>query len=249
MSFALTVPRPRGCGNRKPGGMYACCASSPAGKPVEYFLHCPPIPHDEKFHRSPKVVDGDLLIWIGKEFYAWPSDYIEEVREQGASRRIPANYPIEKLALGARMRLVHANALFRGLVPEIYDRDDPCLVPLPFPKLVPFCPKDRKEHWEPGEEDFAPCLGRSYQVAPPKYITGALMTTAEEYFRVIGSTRYKVFPVKLPEGYVPRFEPGLFASFPLTHFEYVHDPNDDFCNKRAEKKASESRIPIVVVEE
>lgn len=246
--YQLTVPRPRGCGERKPGGLYACCASSPLGQPIEHFLHCPPIAHDEKFHRTPKVSEeGDLLIWVGKEFYPWPSDFIEEAREQGVSRRIPNNYSLENLAPGARMRLVHANAIFGGLAPEVYEAPDEYVRLRPFPTPVPFCPKDRREHWQTGEEDFAPCLGRSYQVAPPAKVRGAVMTPAEESWRTIGSTHYRVFPATIPEEWEPRFYPGLFATFPLTHFEYVNSP-DPARNEQMKEKMRTSRVPIAVVE-
>ncbi len=40
----LTVPLERGCGMREKGGLYACCGTSPFGKPVEEFLIDPPLP-------------------------------------------------------------------------------------------------------------------------------------------------------------------------------------------------------------
>src|SRR5258708_36853707 len=52
-----------------------------------------------------------LLIWIGSEHYQWCSDYIEETRRFGASRRINPNLELSRLTRESRMILAHPRAL------------------------------------------------------------------------------------------------------------------------------------------
>src|SRR5436305_411760 len=53
----------------------------------------------------------DLLLWIGAEFYPYVSDYIEEVRRFGASRKLNPNLDFSQLTRWSRMILIHPYAL------------------------------------------------------------------------------------------------------------------------------------------
>ena len=107
-----------------------------------------------------------LLFWVGKEFYPFPSDFIEEVRRFGASKRVPVEFPIQKLSVGSLMFFVHSLAIIKN-----HD-----VLPPP-----PLCPKQLKSHLS--NEKY--CLGHSYQVAPANC----------EGRRKIGDTVYDVKPV------------------------------------------------------
>ncbi len=253
--FQLTDPRPRGCGDRARGGIYACSGFSPDGRPIEHFLFCPPHYYGEKFHRAPKLADvgagvnNGMITWIGAEYYQFPSDFIEEAKLQGVSRRIPATWPIDKLTLPAWLVCVHAkarlmNALSMGMTTPAY-----C------PKVI---------HSDPARHDIGMpiCLGRSWELAPETNWTSPITGKKEDeeghHTRRIGSTRYAVFPpeyalrsqaieiVKGREAIVtPAYEPGVFAIFPLTHFEYVLTKHREEDEKVLGKN---TKIPMVGVE-
>jgi hypothetical protein len=116
MSWAEIVER--GCGERVPGGLYAECGlgSGPNSRPLEYFLVDPPVavPPGLDIINKAQVWEhaasgvSHLVIWVGESHYPFVSDYMEEVRMYGASRRIGGDVPIDRLTPGlSRMILVH----------------------------------------------------------------------------------------------------------------------------------------------
>jgi hypothetical protein len=121
---------PRGCGEREPGGVYAESGLSPRGRPLEEFLFDPPLPIPDGLDLVNKpqlwqrtLVSGepaldeeeqpvfDLLIWVGEEFYPYCSDYLEEVKRYGASRRLNPNLDLSLLSRSSRMILAHHRVL------------------------------------------------------------------------------------------------------------------------------------------
>ena len=170
----------RGCGKRKHGGVYICTKLSPHGAPLEGFIIDPPEVYEGEKFRVPIIFEKNglnhLLFWVGKEFYPFPSDFIEEVRRFGASKRVPVEFPIQKLSVGSLMFFVHSLAIIKN-----HD-----VLPPP-----PLCPKDLKSHL--GNKTY--CLGHFYQVAPANY----------EARRKIGDTVYDVKPVTLdaPLEFIP----------------------------------------------
>lgn len=48
---------------------------------------------------------------VGQGYYPYPSDYVEETRHLGASRRLPANLDFSRLGPGSRLMLIHAQAV------------------------------------------------------------------------------------------------------------------------------------------
>ena len=108
----------RSCGNRVDGGLYLSVPMSPFGKDVSYFLIDPPKLTNLKPFRTPIIIEhkdkkiNDVAIWIGEQFYPFIPDFIEEAKEQSISRRIPRNFPIEKLTPNkSRMFFVHSRAV------------------------------------------------------------------------------------------------------------------------------------------
>jgi len=155
---------------KKPGGVYICTKLSTHGAPLEEFIIDPPRPYEGEKFRVPVILEKDglqhLLFWVGKAFYPFPSDFIEEVRRFGASKRVPVDFPIEKLSAGSLMFFVHPRAIIKNhnLLPPPHQ-----------------CPKGFPDHLS--NETY--CLGHSYQVAPAN----------DEGKRKIGDTVYEVKPL------------------------------------------------------
>jgi len=206
----------RGCGKRKPGGVYVCTKLSPHGVPLEEFIIDPPEAYEGEKFRVPIILEKNgvnhLLFWVGKEFYPFPSDFIEEVRRFGASRRVPVEFPIQKLSVGSLMFFVHSLAIIKN-----HD-----VLPPP-----PLCPKRLKGHLN----NEAYCLGHSYQVAPAN----------AEGRRKVGDTVYDVKPVT-PD--VPLdFAPGIFLRLPITDIDHVVY-KDGRPDPRVKERETEVKIPL-----
>jgi len=206
----------RGCGKRKPGGVYICTKLSTHGAPLEEFIIDPPRPYEGEKFRAPVIFEKDglqhLLFWVGKAFYPFPSDFIEEVRRFGASKRVPVDFPIEKLIKGSLMFFVHPRAIIRNHN----------LLPPP-----PRCPKNIAEHLS--NETY--CLGHSYQVAPAN----------DEGRRKIGDT---VYPVTTVTTEAPlEFSPGIFLRLPITDIDHVLY-KDGTADPRVAERESEVEIPL-----
>jgi hypothetical protein len=122
MSFATIVER--GCGERKAGGLYVECGLGPDGKPIEYFLVDSPLPlpaglGERELINKPQLWCDDrtglyhLVIWVGREHYPHAWDYITEVSQYGASRRLPKRLApmLKRLTPGrSRMIMIHPEA-------------------------------------------------------------------------------------------------------------------------------------------
>jgi hypothetical protein len=206
----------RGCGKRKPGGVYICSKLSPYGVPLEEYIIDPPQFYEGERFRVPIVFERNganhLLFWVGKEFYPFPSDFIEEVRRFGASKRVPVEFPIEKLTAWSLMFFIHPLAIIKNHH----------VLPPP-----PRCPKDLPSH----VSNETRCLGHSYQVAPANH----------EGRRKIGDTVYEVRPVTLDAPL--EFLPGIFLRLPITDIDHVVYKNGK-PDPRVSEKASEAKIPL-----
>ncbi len=206
----------RGCGKRKPGGVYICTKLSTHGAPLEEFIIDPPGAYEGEKFRVPIIFEKNgmnhLLFWVGKEFYPFPSDFIEEVRRFGASKRVPVEFPIQKLSAGSLMFFVHSLAIIKN-----HD-----VLPPP-----PLCPKHLESHLS--NETY--CLGHSYQVAAANY----------EGRRTVGDTVYDVKPAQTELSL--EFEPGMFLRLPVTDIDHVVY-KDGKPDPRVQEKASEVKIPL-----
>ena len=237
----------RGCGTRSPGGLYACCGASPGGKPVEHFLVDPPIPLDTKPFRAPQLFERDglthMLIWVGAKYYPYVPDFVEEAKGQGVSRRIPSNFPIEKLSQGSCMYLCHPKAVL----------PDPChqRVRIAFEegKVAWSCPKGYVQHHSP--EDVAACevcLGLLWPLASLEPGTTKFRGIPS---RQVGDTHYELpelsSMIRLDKHQVD-YATGLFAVFPITDLDYIMDERKQVPKELAEK-ASKTNVPLRAVEE
>lgn len=107
----------RGCGQREEGKPYLCTGLSPEGLLVEEFIVDPvwkwDLPgHTRGYTLITKNAINHLVIFIGRQYYQSPWSFVEEVRHYGASRKIPVNFPFEKLTPGkSNMYFAHAYVL------------------------------------------------------------------------------------------------------------------------------------------
>ncbi len=173
----------RGCGTRQVGGLYACCGLSPYGKPIEHFIIDPPVFVEYKNFRAPIQVDDDLLFWVGEKFYPYPSDFIEEARIYGVSKRIPANFPIEKITSLSKMYFVHPKAIIENFKE------------LPAPV---YCPKEYDHHFK--QEEC--CIGYSYSLA-----------AGEEEERQVGDITYLLYSFNQEIKVKPVYSQGIFLLY------------------------------------
>lgn len=124
--FPKATPVVRGCGERSPGGLYVECGLSPVGRPFDDFLIDPPLPllpgldatglaNKPRFVRDPADGTPHLVIWIGAEHYPYVSDFVEEARRFGISRKLSPSVLRQKeaadLSLASRMLLVHPHVI------------------------------------------------------------------------------------------------------------------------------------------
>ena len=187
----------RGCGKRVKGGLYVCSGLSPFGLPIKNFIIDPPLPFDGDQFRAPLIIEKDgknhLLMWVGAEYYPYVSDYIEEIRSFGGSKRLPSNFPIEKLDKGSMLFLVHPKAI-------IVDHE--------FLPAVDYCPAEIEKHTETNGEY---CVGHAYQIAEPN---------VGSFKRKLGDTEYEVYPHSM--GTVEcDYRAGIFLRLPVSHFDLV----------------------------
>ena len=241
----LTVPVERGCGERQDDGVYACTGMDPEGSPAEDFVIDPAIQWIGGPFRAPKLIpdpveDGvfHLAIWVGQKFYPWPSDFVEEVRIAGVSRRIPKGFPLERLTAGkSKMFFVHARVrpqfgfLIReesgclGRCKRVDHLGDTCTFALWDLSALEHVP-ERHALSRAGENLVdVNCPSFRYQVsAPLRPVHNALCAE-----RVLSPAQ--------------RFESGIFAAFWLTHLEHVRPDPDT--QEKVQKGASEAGLTVV----
>jgi len=228
----------RGCGSRVQNALYACVSLSPYGKDIEYFCIDPPRPVDFKPFRTPIIVEnGDInniAVYIGKEFYPFVPDYLEETRVMGISRRIPKNFPIEKLTPGkSRMLMVHERA-----------------IPLFEHETGQKCPRNINH-------DFTvknTCVFNLWSLsALEQHDKHKVMLIDEHSAEVL--TPSVTYTVPVPHKPTPNFEQkkeyryhmGVFAAFWITHLEYVNKQKK--IPTGLKKRVEKSKFDIKVMEE
>jgi len=83
----------RGCGTKDPHSTYIEFKPSIFGLPWEYFLIDPPKPWKGGQLRSPEKFTKNgithLALGVGKKFYPFVSDFVEEARRLGISKKVP----------------------------------------------------------------------------------------------------------------------------------------------------------------
>lgn len=130
---SCTVPVERGCGTRAEGGIYAESGLGPNGLPIELFVPDRVVPVDGeamglssigvKLIRSKKTGVWNIYDIVGQEHYPNPTDWLEETRRYGASRRLSQSLPFHLLTSASRMIVLHRRAYIQNYQ-EYYDVRD-----------------------------------------------------------------------------------------------------------------------------
>lgn len=255
---ALTTER--GCGRRVAGGLYLVVPIGPNGRPIEDFLLCPPIRpqfdlpvqgqlpfwKDETLH---------LVDWIGETYYPHVTDWIEEARVLGISRRISldlaqrdagnetARSILEALTGASRLWFAHRRAWIDNL--DQYARIDGSL-----PWMCPRQIDGHPEH-DAVADDPPACVGSYWWdlddgapvkppaipalKAPDRLVVKTLPCGAE----FMGRTR--------PPDFEPVYETAIFARFPIVQLELVRGPYGEHELVREQLQDLDIDIPILEV--
>jgi hypothetical protein len=270
----------RGCGDREPGGVYCECGLSSRGRPLEEFLIDPPLPVPDgldlvnkpqlwqRTHPTGEAAldaEGDLiydlLIWVGEEFYAYCSDYIEETRQFGASRRLNPHLDLSLLSRSSRMILAHPRARNTAWQtqrpPEICRKDIPGHATSTsdidgegedtlLMQLMRLAASGSDTESSPADVPHnGPCLFKVWELIPREAAQTVLELDEFETedvasgpqnaplcLRAIGSTVYPYRPTgESADGLVP----GIFAALPITGFAFIRF-DDGSVNDRAKEK-------------
>jgi len=201
----------RGCGVREQGGIYVCADVSTFGEPIYYFLVDAVLEwRGARVLRSPMVIEdrkgiNHLVLGVGVEFYPFVSDFVEEAKFMGVSKRVPRNFDFSVLTpLKSRLLLVHRKAIptFRYEVEHSW------------------CPKSLFK----GDQGVHRCVGDLWALSSLEYV--------KEKHELIGETKDGYVKVKTPsveyrvsKAYAngkPTYKMGIFLCIPKFHFEYVN---------------------------
>lgn len=279
-NFPKADPVSRGCGEREPGGVYCECGLSSRGRPLEEFLIDPPLPVPDGLDlvNKPQLwqrtlpsgeaaldAEGDpifdLLIWVGEEHYPYCSDFIEEVKQFGASRRLNPNLDLSLLSRSSRMILAHPYARNTAWQtqgpPEICRKDIPGHATSTsdidgegedtlLMQLMRLAASGSDTESSPADvPQNGPCLFKVWELIPREAAqtvleleeleTGDQASNAHNAplcLRAIGSTVYPYRPTgESADGLVP----GIFAALPITGFAFIRF-DDGSVNERAKEK-------------
>jgi hypothetical protein len=208
----------RGCGERQENALYMCVAMSPHGLPIEHFLVDPPQPWTRKVPRSPEPYKAPSGNWhlfqgVGKTYYPFVSDFVEEARIMGVSKRVPNQIDLRGVQLSKKSYyyLIHPRAVTMFSY-DMYER---------------LCPT--QQH---GLRDGNRCIIDLWGISgctqvKDKHEVGGLSNIE----RMIHTPSCK-YAVTLPESieggreqaYQLPYQVGIFMRFPVTSlkFEYIN---------------------------
>lgn len=238
----------RGCGRRVQGGIYSEMGLSPNGKPLEYFVMCPPIVVDkDELGLRPLGVsliedaEGVFHIWdwVGSRFYPNVTDFLEEVRRFGMSRKLNPKMDFSKLTSKSRHVLLH-NVAHIGNA-EAYHADR--IGGNKLGREWNICPKDVHK-----SDHVGMCAGLWWEdvvdiqnmVEDPDPTGGPSRIGIRE----MPSFRYKAAKPAVKD---PNHSLAIFASFPIQRLAVV--ASEDGSHDLSVSKASKSGLDVAVVEE
>lgn len=226
----------RGCGSRAEDGLYLTVESSPLGQSITFFLVDPAIEwKGAKTLRSPMFIDDrlgvtHLVLGVGATFYPFVSDFVEEVRLHGVSKRVPRNLEVERLSQDSKFLLMHPRAIPR------FNYKASCT-----------CPKDNRGPHE--------CIGFLWSLSALKsfdkvHELGENSESFEEYPTCLVKTpscSYEVVKPLEPKAFVDDYSAGIFLAFPLSicGFEYVNKKGQ--CPPQVTERLSKAGFKLDVV--
>jgi hypothetical protein len=231
----------RGCGTRVKNGVYAETLLGPDGHPIECFIKDPAMPIDAQAmgltQIGIKLIEHDgvthIFDWVGEGYYPNVSDFIEEVRRFGASRRLPSNLDFSKLSVSSRLILLHSRALTPGFDPPV-DSPQRC------PRIIKAM-HDRLSL--PIDTHICAAQWWADHDAKERLLPG------ERYTREMPSFSYAA--QQRPGPYVPLSKVGIFMTLPIHQIAVVRDPSTDAHTKTMEKVGGSLSpdIPLNLVDE
>lgn len=244
-AYATAVKR--GCGKRQKGAVYAeagIALPGEEGEPLEHFIVDPPSPVDmTAMGLTPVAVrlierDGvwHIFDFVGEKYYPNVTDFLEEVRRFGLSRRLPKSLDFSKLTSESKIIMVHRRAWISETLPYIGDWQT-------IPNLNwDRCPKFIEGHVH---EEF--CAGFWWQDIDPKDTeVGHVFGDGRGVSVVLPSFEYAA--VLRPEDHLPGYSPAIFASFPMNRLAVVND-EEGKTHVDAFGAASKAGIPTDLVED
>ncbi len=175
----------------------------------------------------------DLLIHIGAEHYPYATDYVEESRRLGASRRLNANLDLSLLTRRSRMLLAHPKAIivsWRDLT-----LPDWCYKRLPRHDLASYALLGLDAAEAMTDEGWVcPCIFKLWDLLPKDEATAVFEQEGERpvCLREIGSTIYEYRPTGEE---VTEWEPGFILGLPITGIALIQYA-DGTVNEKAKAK-------------
>lgn len=237
----------RGCGTRIAGALYISCPLSKDGVPLEKFLMDPPVyevevdgemvPISEAFGLSPLGVTlvemggvCHVIDIVGSQHYPNVTDFLEEVRFAGLSRRISKGTDFSKLTRDSKIVVAHA----RGHIEEHarYFANEEV-------GEMRDCPRQDELHQTVEEEYEEMCARMFWQD-----VLGGEKVSEEESRRVrvqMPAFSYEAFSP--PENVISEHKLALVAAFPIHHIEAIRDSEQN-THEQAMEKASMSGISV-----
>lgn len=234
----------RACGaNRVDGGLYLAIPTSPFGKDISYFLIDPCKIVNLKPFRTPIIVErkdgskiSDIIVYIGKQFYPFVSDFLEESRLYGISRRIPKSFPFERLTpFESRMFFIHERAI------PLFEYD-----------TGRECPRKIKHSHKPGDT----CVFDLWHLSALESMGdkhAVSVIDADHVAIQTPSVRYSVNIPRLPamkqeQKTVYKYQMGVFAAFFVSHLEFISKKKKKM-PESLKKRIKETDFDIKVMEE
>ena len=224
----------RGCGSREQGGLYMCMPLSENGFPIEHFLVDPSVEWKSDTNlRAPMLisdVDGvfHVVLGVGKKFYPTVSDFVEEARRMGVSKRIPRDFDFSKLTpTKSKLLLVHPRAI-QEFSYEVDSKERYC------PRKIKMISQGKVQE---GDEVYVSshlCLGDLWSLGSLMNIKTKHETSMfDDHVQIkTPSVSYSVAPCTplSKDEREPSYCNGIFMQLPRWRFEYVNR------NKRVPKE-------------
>ena len=245
---SIGVPE-RGCGTRVLGGVYAETAMGPNGHPIECFIKDPPMvidPNDVGLsHIGVKLVEQDgvtyIFDWVSAQHYPNVSDFVEEARRFGASRRLPSTLNFESMGKSVMLALIHDKAV---TFHDHYGTDD-CETRKMSPQVCPQLVKSMHDGIMPSVH--GPCARVWWGDHDSVDEDGGHLNAGELYTRVMPSLSYTA----RQEVEDATYQTGIFMILPLARIVVVRDPGTGSHDKTSEtiREKLNGRLPVELVDE